>query len=250
MLQPPEINPLQPCLPSGCGSNSAAFPDQAGNPALRPEVSTGLDLSFEHYEGKTGVLSVNLFVRQIDEHIREDTRLDTVDWSPNRRWVTRSYNVGMARTMGIELDARGRLNEWLAEAPAVEINAGLNLFRSSVGSLPGPHNRLAEQPRANAKLSLQYQLPQWPWRLGTQLNWTSATPVRVAEQDWRDNGRRFSASFTALWTIDKDQRLRLSYSPPQTSQVQGERLTASERILSQREQRNAAGWGLKWETKI
>ena len=250
LLGRPSISPQQPCTIASCPTNSAAYPDVAPNPELRPEVASGLDLGFEHYQGKTGVFSLNLFVRHLEDHIRSEARLGPVDWSSAPRWVLRNRNIGQARSMGLEFDARGRLNEWLADAPAIEINAGLNLFRSSVEALPGPNNRLGEQPRANAKLGLQYQLPGLPWRLGSQLNWTAATPTRIGEQEWRELGRQFSASFNALWTVDKDSRLRISFSTPQTTHTGSERLTASERILLQREQRNAAGWGLKWETKI
>ena len=95
-------------------ANDATTPDRAGNAGLKPELATGIDLAFEHYLDGGGLLSVNLFHRQIRDLIRNTTLLETVSWSNDPRWVSRPRNVGPASSSGIELEGKLRLNEWLA----------------------------------------------------------------------------------------------------------------------------------------
>jgi hypothetical protein len=55
------------------GANTPTSPDRAGNPDLRPELATGIDLAFERYLPQGGVLSANLFHRRIKDYIRSTT---------------------------------------------------------------------------------------------------------------------------------------------------------------------------------
>ena len=47
------------------GPNEATSPDRAGNPALQPELATGIDLALERYLAGGGLLSANVFHRRI-----------------------------------------------------------------------------------------------------------------------------------------------------------------------------------------
>jgi hypothetical protein len=46
------------------GANTPTSPDRAGNPDLRPELASGIDVAFERYLPQGGVLSANLFHRR------------------------------------------------------------------------------------------------------------------------------------------------------------------------------------------
>jgi iron complex outermembrane receptor protein len=95
--------------------NTASSPDKIGNPTLRPELATGVDLALEHYVASGGVMSVSVFRRDIEGLIRNITTQQTVHWAPSQRWVSSPTNIGNALSQGIELDAKFRLDElWSA----------------------------------------------------------------------------------------------------------------------------------------
>ncbi len=85
--------------------NSATRPDSQGNPNLRPELATGVDLAFEHYLSRSGIMSVNLFRRNLTDLIRRTTTFQ------NGRWVASPANFGRANTSGVELEAKFQLAE-------------------------------------------------------------------------------------------------------------------------------------------
>jgi outer membrane receptor for ferrienterochelin and colicins len=132
------------------GANTPTSPDRAGNPDLRPELATGIDLAFERYLPQGGVLSANLFHRRIKDYIRSTTEEEVVSWAGAgpKRYVSRPKNLGRAVTQGIELEAKFRLDQLFDGAPPVELRNNLSLFHSRVAQVPGPDNRLDEQPRA------------------------------------------------------------------------------------------------------
>ena len=191
------------------GPNTATHPDRAGNPDLQPELATGVDLAFERYLPQGGVLSANLFHRRIRDYIRSTVELETVSWSPVPRWVSRPKNLGRAVTQGIELEAKFRLDQVLTGAPAVELRNNLSLFRSRVAEVPGPDNRLDEQPRAVLNLGADYRFRGTPLTLGGSLNLTPGSRTQVSETQFREAGRKRQFDAYALWVFDPALQLRL-----------------------------------------
>jgi iron complex outermembrane receptor protein len=51
-------------------ANSPTRPDRIGNPGLKPELATGVDIAVERYLAEGGVLSANIFRRNIRDLIR------------------------------------------------------------------------------------------------------------------------------------------------------------------------------------
>ncbi|OYU71839.1 MAG: hypothetical protein CFE45_41995, partial [Burkholderiales bacterium PBB5] len=90
LIARPSLSTLYPAS----GPNQPTSPDRAGNPELRPELATGLDLAIEHYLEGSGIVSANVFVRRIHNLIRNVRGLQTVDWSPVPRWVSQPQNIG------------------------------------------------------------------------------------------------------------------------------------------------------------
>ena len=101
LIARPSLNTRNP-VP---GPNTPTQPDRAGNPDLRPELATGLDVAVERYLPASGVLSANLFYRRISDYLRSQVALETVSWASQPRYVSRPQNVGAARTQGLELEA-------------------------------------------------------------------------------------------------------------------------------------------------
>jgi len=208
LLGRPAISPLYPVT----GGNTATSPDRAGNPTLRPELATGLDLAFEHYLPGSGLLSANVFHRRITDLMRTVTTLETVSWSSVPRWVARPQNIGGGITQGIELEAKFRLADVLDDAPAVDLRANASVFRSRVDSVAGPNNRLDQQPSGTANLGADYKLPAWPLTLGGNLNWTPSYTTRLSETQWLVQGRKQIVEAYALWQLSPVARLRLTAS--------------------------------------
>jgi iron complex outermembrane receptor protein len=190
--------------------HQANTPDRAGNPDLQPELATGLELGYESYLSKGGLLSANLFAREISHLMRTVTALETVSWSPTPRWVARPQNIGKASTAGIELEAKFRLDEFLEDALPMNLRTNLSFFTSKVDGIPGPNNRLDGQPKATANVGGDYRLRSLPLTLGASVNWTPSTTIQQTLITEGTASRKIVADAFALWAIDRDTQLRLS----------------------------------------
>jgi iron complex outermembrane receptor protein len=194
------------------GTNTATSPDTIGNPQLRPELAWGLDLAYEHYLGAGGMVSASLFRRDIDDLIRSVIRRQPVTWSAQPRWVAMPENIGKAVSEGIELEAKLRLDEVLAEAPRVDLRVNYSRFRSSVSGVAGPDNRLDQQPEQTANLGADYRLPGTAVTIGGNVNWTPAYAVRQTDTQWVYLGIKRVVEAYALWRVDGNMSIRFSAS--------------------------------------
>lgn len=202
----PALNTLYP-VPGG---NVASAPDRAGNPALLPELAQGIDFAFERYLNAGGVLSANLFVRRIHDLIRNVTALEDVAWADQPRWVSRPRNLGDATTQGLEFDAKFRLSELREDLPPLSLRLNLSLYRSRVDSVPGPDNRIDQQPQATGNFGADYRVPGGAWTIGGTLGLTPAYRTQLTELQSQALGRRRVADAYLLWQIDANTRLRLT----------------------------------------
>lgn len=194
------------------GPNEPTSPDRAGNPDLQPELATGVDLAFERYLEGGGVLSANVFVRRIRDLIRSETTLEAVGWSDVPRWVSRPRNVGDATTGGLELEAKFRLSDVWKEAPPVDVRANASVFRSSVDGVPGPDNRLDEQPDATVNLGADWRLRGLPLTIGGNLNWTPGYRTTLSATERLEVSTRRVFDAYALWRVSPSLQWRLSAS--------------------------------------
>ncbi|MCU0773979.1 MAG: TonB-dependent receptor [Ideonella sp.] len=208
LVASPSLNTLFPAP----GPNTAANPDRAGNPGLLPERANGLDLAFERYLDAGGVLSVNLFWRQLRDVIRNVTAFEAVPWASAGRWVSRPRNVGDAVTRGLEFDAKARLSDLLPGAVPVNLRANLSLFDSDVASVPGPDNRIDQQPRLTGNLGADHRWRGTPWTLGGTLAFTPGYRTRLTETQGQQVGDRRVVDAYLLWTRDSALRVRLTLS--------------------------------------
>jgi iron complex outermembrane receptor protein len=191
-------------------TNDATSPDRVGNATLRPELATGIDVAFERYLADGGVLSANVFVRRLKDYIRTVTSLQPVDYSPALRWVSRPENVGRASTAGLELEAKFRLDQLIADAPRIEVRSNASVFRSRVDQVPGPDNRLDQQPPGTANLGLDYRFRGTPLTLGGNLNVTPSYKTQVSEIQALTTPVKHQLDLYALWVFDPTMQLRLN----------------------------------------
>ncbi len=198
------------------GANTAASPDRAGNPELRPELARGLDIALEHYLPAGGVLSLSVFSRHINDLIRNVTALETVPWASAQRWVARPQNIGDANTQGVELDAKLRLDEIVADALSafapVTLRGNLGYYRSQVSGVPGPNNRIDQQPKLSVNVGGEYRMRNAPLTLGGNLSsMPGYTVQQTALQSQTLDTTRVLDAF-ALWAVTPTTKLRFSLS--------------------------------------
>ena len=195
-------------------ANSPTRPDRMGNPGLKPELATGIDIAVERYLAEGGVLSANLFRRNISDLIRYVTseRYDTV-WAPGqRRFVTSPQNVGDAITQGLELEAKFRLNQVWADALAVDVRSNLSLFGSKVLDVMGLSNRLDQQPSMTANFGADYRIRAIPLTLGGNVNINPDYTTRRTEQQWAYQGSKRVVDVYGLWRFSPAMALRMTIS--------------------------------------
>jgi iron complex outermembrane receptor protein len=188
------------------GDNTWTQPDRTGNPNLKPELATGVDLAFERYLEQGGVLSANVFRRNISNLMRYTTRLE------NGRYVSSPQNVGDAVTQGLELEAKFRLNQWIDGAWPVDVRSNVSFFHSKVLDVPGPNNRLDQQPSSTGNLGGDYRLRSLPLTLGGNFNWNPAYDTRRTEQQWAHQGAKRVLDVYGLWRLSPSAGLRLTVS--------------------------------------
>jgi outer membrane receptor for ferrienterochelin and colicins len=233
------------------GTNLETNPDRAGNPQLKPELATGLDLAFEHYLSAGGVLSIGVFERRIDQLIRNQTTLETVGGVS--RWVSRPQNIGDAVTRGVELEAKFRLSELLAEgAPPVELRANVSAFRSRVNSVTGPDNRLDKQPDWSANLGGDWRLRGLPLTLGASLNFTPDYAIRLSDNQLNTVDTRRVIDAYALWTFSPALQLRASVSNalPLDNVNSATVTTATTQQVATTSNPGSTTWALRLEMKL
>ncbi|WP_077035197.1 TonB-dependent siderophore receptor [Pelomonas sp. KK5] len=211
LTAPASINAQYPCVGNAlCGPNEANAPDRQGNPGLKPELATGVELGYENYLSKGGIVSANVFYRHIDNLIRSETMLETVSWASTQRWVSRPRNIGTAKTYGIELEAKFRLDQFIEAALPINVRSNLSLFHSAVDGIPGPYNKLDQQPRYTGNLGGDYRLKSLPLTLGASLNYTPASLIQQTPLQLNSSSKKSVLDAFALWNFNMNTALRLS----------------------------------------
>ncbi|MEN3157667.1 TonB-dependent receptor [Alkalimonas sp. NCh-2] len=185
-------------------------PDKSGNPELRAERATGLELGLEHYlAAKQGLVVINAFQRRITDLIEKTTRLD----SSTGRYIERPDNVGNASLYGLELEGRYALDAH--GLPGLQLSANYSRLYSKVDlKNDQPERRMKDQPKFTANLGMDYQ---WSPQLsfGVAFNYLAAT-VEDEVPDGklkikRESAKRLLDAYLA-YDFGSGYRLRLSGS--------------------------------------
>ena len=189
--------------------NSATNPDVAGNPNLKPEVATGVDVAVERYLPQGGVLSASAFHRRVQNLIRNVTTLES---GVNGRWLSSPQNISEAVTEGIELEAKFRLDQWIDDAPHIDLRNNLSFYRSRVLSIMGPDNRLDQQPSMTANLGADYRLKSAPLTVGGNLNYNPGYNTRLSAEQLTTISQKRVMDVYGLWRVDSSTAWRLTLS--------------------------------------
>ena len=216
----PELNALlaRPSLsslfPDTAQPNSEASPDRRGNPELKPELATGIDIAFESYLKGGGMFSIGAFRRDVSNLIRNVTRLQSVPYASVPRYVSTPVNFSQAQSTGLEFEVKGRAGELLPSLfdmkTALNLRASLNHYRSSVDALPAPNNRLDGQQPWSGNLGFDYRVASLPVSLGASLAYTPGYTTRQTSVQQFDRSPARALDAFALWNISRTMTVRVS----------------------------------------
>ncbi len=210
----PDLNALLARPSLSVLPNSDLTPDRVGNPDLKPELATGLDIAFEKYLTGGGMVSVGVFHRSINDLIRSTTTLQTVEWDEKQRWVMQPVNYSKAQTSGLELEVKGRAGELLPSVfdpkLALNLRGSLSFYRSNVEAVQGPNNRLDGQQPWSGNVGFDYRLSSLPLTTGASFAITPGYTTQQTVTTSLEQTRTRALDAFAQWAFSKKLSLRLS----------------------------------------
>jgi outer membrane receptor for ferrienterochelin and colicins len=235
--------------------NTELGPDRTGNPALKPELATGLDIAYERYLPAGGLMSVGVFHRRITNLIRTDRpRLMTVDYADTQRYVITQVNLAKATTQGLELEIKGRASELFPSlfepSTALNMRASLNLYRSRVADIPGPDNRLEGQQPWQFNFGADYRFKSLPINMGFSAQIAPEFDVRQSVIQSQTSLASRSVDAFAAMQVSKQDSVRVSvnglFQPKQGTRVVI--IDTPDYNLNRRQP--VAWWSVNWEHKF
>jgi iron complex outermembrane receptor protein len=251
LINRPSINTTDP-LTQG---NTRVTPDRVGNPALQPELATGLDIAYESYLPAGGLVSIGVFHRSITNLIRTDQpRLMAVPWAPTQRWVITQVNLSKASTEGLELEVKGRAGELFPRlfepTTALSLRASLNIYRSKVDDIPGPDNRLEGQQPWQFNFGADYRMKSLPVSMGFSAQIAPKFNVQQSALQAQTTLPSRSLDAFAAMQVTKQDGVRVSvnglFQPRQGNRVTFTNLDD----FSLSERKPVAWYAVNWEHKF
>lgn len=234
-------------------ANDELSPDRVGNPSLKPELATGLDVAYEHYFTGGGLFSLGFFHREISNLIRNVTTLDPATaLVPVPRYVLRPTNFSRAQTSGVELELKGRAGELLPSlfSPKTPLNlrSSLSLYRSRVKAVDGPDNRLDQQQPWMGSLGLDYRLSSVPMTTGASLSFTPGYVTRQTDRQTLETSRQRQLDVFAQWTFSPRTSMRVSAN--NLAPLRSEMLTTVGNDFGNVERRTRSWLGVSLDMKL
>jgi outer membrane receptor protein involved in Fe transport len=187
-------------------NNSPTEPDSQGNPDLRPELATGIDLAAEKFWDQGALMSLSGSVRRISDFNRNGLLLIA------GRWVSLPINDGRATTKSLEYDAKFPLQTFITTAPPVDFRFNMGRNWSTVDAVPGPFNRLAQQTPFSATVGSDYRMKGGEWIAGGSYSFKSGGTVRTSVNQRSYLNARREMDFYGLWKFRPGFQARLSLS--------------------------------------
>lgn len=255
LIARPTINTDYPAIGPDARTNTQTAPDRIGNPDLKPELATGLDVAWEKYLPAGGLMSIGVFHRSITGLVRNSLVLEnTVSWSTMPRWVAKPINLSKATTEGLEIEVKGRAAELFPSlfepTTALSLRASLNFYRSKVKDIPGPDNRLEGQQPWQFNFGADYRMKSLPISMGFSAQIAPKFNVQqTALQSQESLASRSLDAFAAM-QVGKQDSVRLSVNGL-LQPKQGTRIAIAglpDYNLSER--KPAAWYAMNWEHKF
>jgi outer membrane receptor protein involved in Fe transport len=236
----PAFNELVPELLDGeYGDN-----DYVGNPALRPETATGIDLGLEHRLGRRGVVGINVFHRNVSDLIelvntgsaseaavddwQDDIEAYMADNGVDRAaaeaavpldpdsFVYTSRNVGRGKVWGVEVDLATPLTA--LGLPETGVFFNYSWLDSEVRDFMGKR-RFNNQARSLYNIGFMHNVPAWQSSFGMSYRKQGEARSRVLGEEIittyggdlevfveKRLGRSFALRLTASNLLDAKKR--------------------------------------------
>ncbi len=185
-------------------NNSQTDPDYRGNPDLKPELATGIDVAYEHYWAEKALLSASVSVRRISDYTRQGLIVE------EGRWIQTPVNDGDALTRSLELEAKFPLSALMTGVPEIDLRASVARNWSEVDAVPGPDNRLDQQVPVSGTLGVDYKTRDGKLTTGASFAFKNGGPVRVNIEQSRYQSVRRDLDVYALWKFNPTYQLRLA----------------------------------------
>jgi outer membrane receptor protein involved in Fe transport len=232
----PQIVQLMPRRYTVDSNNNPTNPDQQGNPNLRPELAWSIDAAWERYFGKDNLVSVSAWSKRI-----RDVTLDRI-YQSGGVWVVMPDNGGNATVHGIELETRLAWRELAGRA---------NLARnwSRVADVPGPDNRLDNQPALTASIGVDYQPTAAALAGGASVSYRSGGPGRRSATQASFTSAKRELDLYAVWRLSAATRLRFAVANLLRQDFVEQSLydDGARRLLRYDDKRGFATWRVTWE---
>jgi iron complex outermembrane receptor protein len=126
------------------------------------------------------------------------------------RWLSTPENISEAITEGLELEAKFRMDQWVTDAPRVDVRSNVSFYRSRVLSIEGPNNRLDQQPSMTANIGADYRLSSMPLTVGGNLNYNPGYTTRLSAVQWSSVSQKRVMDVYGLWRLDSTTAWRLA----------------------------------------
>jgi outer membrane receptor protein involved in Fe transport len=225
--------------------NDQFSPDFSGNPDLRPELATGIDLTYEHFWSPGAVFSVNASAREIEDYIQ--SRLDR---DASGRWIYRPLNAGEASVRSVEVELKFPLRSLVKTAPALDLRVNVARNWSKVDAVPGPNNRLDAQTPLSASVGLDYK--SGALTTGASVVYRRGGWVQISAQESQLVDSRRDIEAYGLWKFSPRYQARISLAnlAQRDSRAYRQYLDASGRLVSSSVSPNFTRISLSLETKF
>lgn len=201
----PEPRRLVPRRYTANNNNGPTNPDLQGNPDLRPEIALGLDATYEHYFGESGMVSLNAYMRRID-----DVTIESL-FEDDGVWISMPINAGKARTHGLTLETKFSLSDLYKTSTDIQFHGNLTRNWSAVDSVPGPKNRLATQTPLSGSVGVEWR-PTAKLSTGLDFSYTSSSFSRISPARSVAGWPERTLDLYANWKVDGKSSLKLSLS--------------------------------------
>ncbi|GAB3051385.1 TonB-dependent receptor plug domain-containing protein [Stenotrophomonas tumulicola] len=200
----PTLGSIMP-RPYTTTNNRPLNPDQIGNPALRPERATGLDLSLETDTGNGSRFNIGGYLRKIDDVVRTELR------QQEGRWMAMPVNGADATAWGLEMDGSLTLSKVFKGFPPIDLRFNATRAWSRVDDVQGPYNRIPEQVPFSATLGADYRISP-RWSTGISYGHGSSREIQTTPIQLDFASARRELDIHANWTLNAATRLHLSAS--------------------------------------
>jgi outer membrane receptor for ferrienterochelin and colicins len=185
--------------------NNASIPNSVGNPNLRPEVSWGLDGTFEHFGKNNLNYSTSIYIKHIKDILRDDIFIaDDI-------WQSKTINDGNALVRGISLDTSFPLKIFFENFKNIELKANLSRNWSYNSNIPAPNNRFASQPKLSANIGIDFT-PNDILGVNANFNYVSGGELRTSLTNIKRTQPSRQLSILTRWAINKKLKMNFNVS--------------------------------------